>query len=191
MGESAEVTTFGGDDGTSSLLDGARRPKDDPAFDAVGNIDAAQVAVGAARRALLDAKAGRRVGGRDARHLAETTELLERIQRDLITAGGILAYGNAVPDSLRLDDSRLPELTEAVERWRERVHIGREFVIAGGSWAGVELDRARTVVRQAERSVVAVVRGRGIEATVQVSRYLNRLSDVLFILARWSDNALQ
>lgn len=191
MGESAEVTTFGGDDGTSSLLDGARRPKDDPAFDAVGNVDAAQVAVGAARRAASDARTAGSVSGRDRRHLDEMIALLERIQHDLITAGGILAYGAAVPENLRLDDARLPELTAAVETWRERVHIGRAFVITGESWAGVEFDRARTVVRQAERSVVAVVRGRGIEATVQVSRYLNRLSDLLFIFARWSDNTLR
>lgn len=169
------VTTGGGDDGTSSLLDGARRPKYDLAFAALGAIDEAQVALGGARHAA-------RLGDYE-----ELVKLLDGLQHDMLTAGGIVAYGATAEPTVRLDEPKLMKLTAEVERWRQRVRLEPRFVIAGDTELGLELDRARTTVRRAEREVVALVHERGGSAQIELSKYLNRLSDLMFIMARWAD----
>lgn len=141
--------------------------------------------------------------GRRTSHIPSRTEVIVQLQRlaedlatiqkDLLIAGGILSssLGDAVPETMaRIDERRLKDLARIFDRWREEVHIEPRFFIAGDSRLGSELDRARTVVRRAERRVVTLVRERGNKEQIPVSRYLNHLSDLCFVVARWADFAL-
>jgi len=174
------VRTGGGDDGRSSLIDGDRRFKDDIAFDALGTIDEAQVSLGVCRSLVA--------GTREEAVQLRTD--LEWVQRRLLVAGGVMAAG-AGAEIL----SQIPTITEediaALEhifaRWRKRVRIEPRFFVGGDSRLGAEFDRARTVVRRAERAVVRVVHERGGREQALVSRFLNMLSDWGFVLARWAD----
>ncbi len=118
---------------------------------------------------------------------------LSVIQKDLLIAGGILSSspGDALPDTMaRIDDARIRDLGRIFDRWRGEVHIEPRFFIAGESRLGAELDRARTVVRRAERRVATLIRERGNREQIPVSRYLNQLSDLCFVVARWADSVL-
>jgi cob(I)alamin adenosyltransferase len=177
------VRTGGGDDGRSSLIDGDRRFKDDIAFDALGTIDEAQVFLGVCRSLVPD----------DLTDSGQLRSDLEWVQRRLLVAGGVMAAG-AGAEIL----SQIPTITEEdialLEKifngWRQRVRIEPRFFVGGDSRLGAEFDRARTVVRRAERAVVRVVHERGGREHALVSRFLNMLSDWGFVLARWADAQL-
>jgi cob(I)alamin adenosyltransferase len=183
------VTTRGGDDGRSSLIDGSRRFKDDIIFDALGYVDEAQVALGCCRAQLL------RYGqlNRDTAQLDTLVQQLETVQYLMLTAGGVMACPvNAPPGASQpvLKEADVLRLEERITWWRDRTELEPRFFVAGDTLCGAELDRARTVVRRAERAVVAVVRRQGLEEQKTVARFLNRLSDWMFILARWADREL-
>lgn len=183
------VTTRGGDDGQSGLIDGSRRYKDDAIFDALGFVDEAQVALGCCRAAVrrhLDLYEA-------APHARRLSEQLEATQYLLLTAGGVMACPmntRPLPGQPVITDEDISRLEERVNSWKKFVELEPRFFVAGDSPCGAEFDRARTVVRRAERAVVAVVRRQGQDEQKQVSRFLNRLSDWMFILARWADKAL-
>ncbi|HET7269655.1 MAG TPA: cob(I)yrinic acid a,c-diamide adenosyltransferase [Rubrobacter sp.] len=160
------VSTGRGDDGTTTLLGAGRLGKDDARIIVLGDVDEASSFLGLAR-----AEADDEVGGL----LIELQRLLYRIMGDV-----------AMPredNSVGEDDLKL--LDDALEEWRGRTEIPKEFVIPGESRPGALLDVARTVVRRAERSLVAA--GYAGEHPYAV-RVVNRLSDLLFVLARNADD---
>jgi cob(I)alamin adenosyltransferase len=159
------VSTGGGDDGTTTLLGSGRMGKNDPRIVMLGDVDEASSFLGLAR-----AEADEDIGGL----LIELQRLLYRVMGDV----AMPKEDNVVGD----DDLRF--LDDALEEWRERTQIPKEFVIPGESRPGALLDVARSVTRRAERSLVAA--GYADEHP-HALRVVNRLSDLLFVLARNAD----
>jgi cob(I)alamin adenosyltransferase len=167
------IYTKTGDDGTTGLLYGGRVPKDDLVTDAYGTTDEAVAAIGLAR-AMVDDRAMR-------------GELLT-LQRELFVVGADLAANPAERAKL---DPGVSLVTEAMtERLEDRIDdlvaerpLPDTFVVPGANPGSAALDVARGIVRRAERRVVGLERAdRGVNP--EVRRYLNRLSDLLFVLAR-------
>ncbi|MDP9021896.1 MAG: cob(I)yrinic acid a,c-diamide adenosyltransferase [Actinomycetota bacterium] len=171
-----KVYTKRGDRGETDLFRGGRVPKDDPRTEAYGTTDEVVSALGVARAEL--AAAGH-VGVHDA--------VLD-VQRALFAVGAQLAtdpdrwHGLQVGVS-RVDDTMVDELERRIDAVVADHPLPREFVVPGGNRAAAALDLARTVCRRAERVVVRMLRD-GLLPDEAVLRYLNRLSDYLFVLAR-------
>ena len=160
-----------GDDGTSGLYYGGREPKASPRFDAIGSVDEAQAAIGVARAEL--------------RERPELDAILVGVERDLWVLMAELATDDANRDKLVADASLVTPamvqgLEAAIEGAAARFELPAEFVVPGQDRASALLDLARTVVRRAERASVAVA----TEGS-SVIPYLNRLSSLLWTLARW------
>ena len=162
----SKVYTRTGDSGETSLVGGARVSKASPRVEAYGDVDELNSLIGVAR-ALGDDK--------------EIDEALALIQNDLFTVGGDLASPQeiAVP---RVAESFVTTLEELSDRFLKELEPLTEFILPGGCEAGATLHLARTVARRAERRVVALAEIEEINSETVV--YLNRLSDLLFILAR-------
>jgi cob(I)alamin adenosyltransferase len=166
------IYTKTGDDGTTGLLYGGRVPKDDAATEAYGTTDEAVAALGLARAASGPA-------------LAE--ELLA-LQRELFVVGADLATNPAGRVKLEPGVSLVTaDMTERLERRIDELVAERAlpqaFIVPGANTGSAALDLARSVIRRAERHVVAMER-EGREVNTEVRRYLNRLSDLVFVLAR-------
>jgi cob(I)alamin adenosyltransferase len=159
------VSTGRGDDGTTTLLGAGRMGKDDLRIAALGDVDEVSSFLGLARAEDED-----EVG----RLLVELQRLLYRLMGDV----AMPKEDNVVGE----DDLKF--LDNALEEWRSRTEIPKEFVIPGESRLGALLDVARSVVRRAERSLVAS--GYAVEHPYAV-RVVNRLSDLIFVLARNAD----
>ena len=172
-----KIYTKGGDGGETTLLGGARVPKDDVRVAAYGTVDELNAAVGMAL--ALDP---------DAAALGDSGPALGAVQEDLFTIGARLAAAN--PDRL-LRKGTIPALSpdriDALEAWIDALDAElpalEAFVLPGGSPLAAQLHVARTVCRRAERGVTALLDEQPDLADV-VSPYLNRLSDLLFTLAR-------
>jgi cob(I)alamin adenosyltransferase len=166
MGESnPPISTGRGDDGTTSLLGSGRMSKNDPRIVALGDIDEASSFLGLARAEAEDDLAGL---------LLQLQRLLYRVMGDVAMQGEENAVGE---EDLRTVEGALGE-------WRGKTEIPRAFVVPGESRLGAILDVARSVVRRAERSLVAA----GYESEHPYAlRVTNRLSDLLFVLARGAD----
>ncbi len=158
------VSTRGGDGGQTSLADGSRVGKDDARIEAMGTVDEANAVLGRLRALLGDAP--------DARAVA-------RWQNDLFDLGAGLCRPGAVT---RLPDAALERLEGWIAETGPRLAPLTSFVLPGGSAGSAEAHLARTMVRRAERRVVALGPGEGVDAGA--CRYLNRLSDALFMLGR-------
>jgi len=164
-----KIYTRTGDDGTSGLVDGSRRPKSDLRFEAFGDVDEANCAIGIARLHVTPA----------------IDAVLLRIQNDLFDLGADLAtpYGEEeLPYALRIVDTQVAWLEEQIDAFNEAIPPIKSFVLPGGSKAASYLHLARTITRRAERVAYAVAQSEKI--TDAALRYLNRLSDLLFVLAR-------
>jgi cob(I)alamin adenosyltransferase len=168
------IYTKTGDDGTTGLLYGGRVSKADAATEAYGTVDETVAALGVARALCQD--------------LALSYELLG-IQRDLFVVGADLAANPEQRNRLELGVSLVAD--EMVERLEERIDdlvaehpLPNAFVVPGATPSSAALDVARSVARRAERRVVELRDG-GTEVNLAVLRYLNRLSDLLFVMARW------
>ncbi len=159
------VSTGRGDDGTTTLLGSGRMGKADPRIIVLGDVDEASSFLGLAR----------------AEAEGEIKELLLDSQRLLYRVMGDVAMPKE-ENSVGGDD--LAFVDRALSRWRERTEIPKEFVVPGETRLGALLDVARTVVRRAERSLVAAGYAGGHPDALRV---VNRLSDLLFILARNAD----
>jgi len=167
------IYTRKGDKGETSLLGGARVPKDDPRVAAYGDVDETNACIGLAR---LTAPRG------------FADELLGEIQRDLFTIGGALA----APETGKLKDSQKPKvvipeariaaLESAIDDADKSLPALKAFVLPGGTAKAAVLHHARTVCRRAERAIVALSHTGEVPAEILV--YMNRLSDLLFTLAR-------
>jgi cob(I)alamin adenosyltransferase len=158
-----------GDAGDTSLFDGSRLSKADPRVDAYGEVDELNAWLGVARAAGLD---------------ADLDEALVTIQRDLFAFGARLADPArkiaARVTKASLDDDDVARLERLIDRLETELPPLRRFILAGGAPAGAALHVARTVCRRAERRIVA------LDPPVEglLVRYINRLSDLLFVIAR-------
>jgi cob(I)alamin adenosyltransferase len=172
------IYTRKGDDGTTSLWYGGRVAKTDARTEAYGAIDEAGAALGVARSLC----------GSDDGELA--ADIL-RVQRELFVAGAELATAPEAEARLqegisRIDDDMVAALEPVIDRYMDRVDLPPKFVISGGTTLSAQLDVARTVIRRAERRVVALMQD-GELASEAVMRYLNRASDLVFAMARFAD----
>ena len=179
--EKSAVATGRGDDGTTGLLFGGRIRKDDPRTEAYGAVDEAVASLGLARVELA------------AACLADLAESILRWQRELFVVGADLATNPEATDRQVDDVSRVTEaMLEGVEaelgRWEASVEMPREFVVPGETRASAALEVARAVLRRAERRVIALERVVELESGWTVP-YLNRLADLLWVLARAAEQA--
>jgi cob(I)alamin adenosyltransferase len=184
------VATTRGDDGTTGLLfGGARIQKDDPRTEAYGTVDEAVAALGLAR-ANLGVK--RRIGTLGP-SLGGLSELILRIQRELFVVGAELA---TTPDAWgRLEDGRTrisAAMVADVERLlvdaEAAITMPTEFVVPGETVTSAALELARTILRRAERRAVTL-RREGMVPGEHLVPYLNRLADLLWVLARAAEQA--
>jgi cob(I)alamin adenosyltransferase len=169
------IYTKTGDDGTTGLLYGGRVPKDDPATDAYGTTDEAVAVLGLARSLCDDP--------------VLAADLLA-LQRELFVVGADLATNPSSRKKLTPEVSLVTE--KMVKRLEARIDalvaerpLPEVFIVPGANPASAALDVARSVIRRAERQVVALKRDPLREVNPEVRRYLNRLSDLVFVLARW------
>jgi cob(I)alamin adenosyltransferase len=172
----SRIYTRTGDDGSTALGDGSRAAKTDPRLAAYADVDEANCAIGAAVT----------MGGLPD----EVTSLLIRLQNELFDVGADLcnpiapADGQPARPQLRIGDDYVTRLEQACDAYNEGLPVLRSFVLPGGSPGATALHTARTVVRRAERSAWAAVEAHGDSVSPLPAKYLNRLSDLLFILAR-------
>jgi cob(I)alamin adenosyltransferase len=167
-----KIYTRTGDSGDTGLFGGGRVPKDDPRVEAYGDVDELNAVLGMAR---------------SAEPMPRIDEVLVTIQRDLFSIGALLA----TPDTdkmqnhltkARIGDDRISELEHAIDAGDQELEPLKAFILPGGTQKAAALHVARTVCRRAERRVISLQRDVEIPQIVVV--YLNRLSDLLFTLAR-------
>jgi cob(I)alamin adenosyltransferase len=172
---SARVTTRTGDGGETSLFGKGRVRKTDPRIAALGDLDEAQSAIGVARAMAPKSALGR--------------QLLE-LQQGLYVAMSEVATprDDLARLTTRLDGAALAKVDSALEWLKARTPVEGRFVIPGESPIAAALDYARTVARRAERSVVACVDAGTVSGEVLLP-WLNRVSDLLFVLARSAEGA--
>jgi cob(I)alamin adenosyltransferase len=177
------IYTRTGDKGETGLGDGSRRPKCDPRIAAVGDVDEANCAIGIARLATRSAA--------DA-VLAAIEPTLARIQNDLFDLGADLCLPpgtNEAPGAaLRIAPSQVEALERAIDALNAELKPLRSFILPGGSAASSALHHARAVCRRAERSVVALAASEGGQIGEAALAYVNRLSDYLFVAARYAND---
>lgn len=168
-----KIYTRKGDEGETSLFGGARVPKNDIRVEAYGTVDELNSVLGLAVSALPDS-------------MDEWRARLQAIQADCFTLGAILAtpdIGEAKPKHIPdLPHARVTRLEEWIDKLDEEVESLQAFVLPGGSGSAASLHQARSVCRRAERRVVALTQLQQLDGIVL--RYLNRLSDFLFAVAR-------
>jgi len=167
------IYTKTGDDGTTGLFLGGRVSKADELVDAYGDVDEAVALLGVARSGAVD---------------PQVADLLLRLQRDLFVVGADLAANPQRRDRLTARISlvtaeMIAGLEEVIDRLVAERPLRPVFVVPGTTATGAAIDHARTVARRAERHVVRA-QGLGHLVSLDALRYLNRLSDLLFVLAR-------
>jgi cob(I)alamin adenosyltransferase len=169
-----KIYTKSGDAGETGLFDGTRVPKSDPRVATYGDVDELNAWLGLARASLAD---------------QELSSILERIQRDLFAIGARLADpGHRIAERVSKAAVSAGDVTR-LEQWIDTLDAQlpplRRFILAGGSTAGATLHVARTVCRRAERAMVALAAATGADAfEPELLTYVNRLSDLLFVMAR-------
>jgi cob(I)alamin adenosyltransferase len=171
------IYTRMGDDGTTVLGTGERRAKNDLRIEAYGTIDEANSAIGLARVATASDAVCARV---DA--------MLLSIQNDLFDLGADLCVPHSANDTtqpLRIVQSQVDRLEHKIDELNAELEPLRSFVLPGGTPAAAALHLARTVTRRAERLLVALAEAPGEEVGGPALRYINRLSDFLFVAARY------
>src|SRR5512145_2024640 len=166
----SRVYTKSGDSGETSLVDGSRVSKADPRVIAYGDVDELNSLLGIARVGLADPQLG---------------EALGKIQNELFIVGADLASPLEIQVP-RVEADRVAEMEQLIDLLLEELEPLREFILPGGTQLGATLHLARAVSRRAERSVVALAAHSAIN--VQALIYLNRLSDLLFVMARVANN---
>lgn len=171
-----KIYTKTGDDGTTALGSGDRRPKYDLRIEAYGTVDETNAHVGAARLHTV-------------RTLAEVDAMLVRIQNDLFDLGADLATPPTDTDlgyePLRIHHSQVARLEDDIDRLNAELTPLRSFVLPGGSPAAAALHLCRTVSRRAERLMVALAASDGETVGDDALKFINRLSDFFFVASRW------
>jgi cob(I)alamin adenosyltransferase len=167
-----KIYTKTGDDGRTALFGGGRVSKDDLRVDAYGDVDELNAFIGAARSAEM---------------MPRIDEVLAPVQRDLFAIGALLATPHPEEhkkqlEKARISDKRIAQLEQAIDDCESELEPLKAFIMPGGTPKAASLHVARTVCRRAERAVVRL--GKSEEIPTIVIVYLNRLSDLLFMLAR-------
>ncbi|HKG95017.1 MAG TPA: cob(I)yrinic acid a,c-diamide adenosyltransferase [Gemmatimonadaceae bacterium] len=169
-----KIYTRTGDSGETGLFGGGRVEKDHPRVEAYGDVDELNAAIGMARAVEM---------------MPRIDEVLVPVQRDLFSIGALLATPD--PEKMRqqlakarIDDARIAELERAIDDGERELEPLRSFILPGGTPKAAALHVARTVCRRAERRVVRLQHDEAIELPALAIIYLNRLSDLLFVLAR-------
>lgn len=171
-----KIYTRTGDAGETGLFGGARVGKDDARVEAYGTVDELNSCLGVARALGVS---------------AQTDQSLLQIQSDLFTLGAELACVPGKEDKLRmtlLGESDITRLEGWIDRSEAPLEPLENFVLPGGSPSAAELHRARTVCRRAERRTLTARRSSPVRPVVVI--YLNRLSDLLFVLARYENHVV-
>jgi len=175
-----KIYTRTGDDGTTGLGTGSRTPKDSVRVEAYGDVDEANAAMGVAVTACAGAveeSAEVRIGA-----------VLRAAQHDLFDLGADLCIpveaGEKEGAKLRIQASQTARLEGTIDEFNEHLAALNSFVLPGGSPLAAALHVARTVTRRAERRAVTLLRAEPGATNPETVRYLNRLSDLLFVLAR-------
>jgi cob(I)alamin adenosyltransferase len=168
----AKVTTRGGDGGYTGLLGPGRVAKYDARIEALGLVDEATSAIGLARASVSEERV--------RALLLQQQQTLYRLMAELASTPET-AQRLALPGISELD---VEIVEQSSEELKAEVEIGNRFIIPGESVPGAALDLARTIVRRAERQVARMVHD-GAVANAEDLRYLNRLSDLLFVVARF------
>ncbi|HWA41689.1 MAG TPA: cob(I)yrinic acid a,c-diamide adenosyltransferase [Hypericibacter adhaerens] len=168
------IYTKGGDKGETSLGSGARVAKHDRRVEAYGTVDEANATIGLAR---LHTR-------------GKADQMLARIQNDLFDLGADLCMpetkagkGKSSAGALRIDEAQTLRLEREIDLMNAHLAPLNSFILPGGSAAAAHLHLARTVVRRAERLITALAQQEPVNP--EAVRYINRLSDHLFVLARW------
>ena len=183
-----KIYTKTGDTGETSLFDNSRVSKADPRVDAYGEVDEVNACLGAALAAM---RAGppdhlrQGSGGQEGGHYSDVADVLQTIQKDLFAVGARLADPSSLiaerVTKAAITAQQIEQLESTIDRLEEELPPLRRFILPGGSSAGALLHLARTVCRRAERRVIGLGPD-AVEAGVII--YLNRLSDLLFVMAR-------
>jgi len=173
------VYTRQGDSGETGLVGGQRVPKDGLRIEAYGTVDELNSFLGAARATVNQLAA-------EEPRLAILGAILLRVQHELFNLGSILATlpEDVHPRQPRVTNAEIARLEKEMDVMNEEVPPLRSFVLPGGNRLEAELHIGRTVCRRAERIVVALSRIAGVPP--EAIRYLNRLSDALFVWSRWA-----
>jgi cob(I)alamin adenosyltransferase len=169
---STRIYTKTGDAGDTGLFGGGRVPKDHPRVSAYGDVDELNAVIGVARSVAT---------------MPRIDEVLAPVQRDLFALGSMLATPDlekmhAQLEKARIGDARIAQLEQAIDDGEAELEPLKAFIMPGGTPKAAALHVARTVCRRAERAVIHLQRQDEIPPIVIV--YLNRLSDLLFVLAR-------
>lgn len=159
----SKIYTRTGDDGSTGLGDGSRVAKDSARVSAYGTVDEANSAIGLLLACPMDA------GIRD---------LLVSVQHQLFDLGGELC----IPGHAAIEDADVERLEQRLDHYNADLPALKDFILPGGGEAAARCHLARTIVRRAERETVTLARHDAVRP--QAIRYLNRLSDLLFVLAR-------
>lgn len=161
-----KIYTRGGDAGMTSLATGERRPKHDLRIAANGAVDEASSAIGVARLHTTGA----------------LDEMLARVQNDLFDLGADLSTPEGLEGALRVVDAQVERLEREIDGLNARLKPLESFILPGGSPAGAHLHLARALVRRAERQATELAAAEPV--TPAAVKFLNRLSDLLFQMAR-------
>ena len=169
-----KIYTRTGDDGTTALVSGERRSKADLRVEAYGAIDETNAAIGVARAEVAESEPG-------------LVRMLARIQNDLFDLGADLATPAHAPraeGALRIVESQVDRLEREIDEMNAELQPLKSFILPGGSPAAAALHMARTIARRAERIMVALASTPGEAVDAPAMRYINRLSDLLFVASR-------
>lgn len=173
-----KIYTKTGDDGTTGLVSGPRRTKDDLRVEAYGTIDEANSAIGLARLHTSG--------------LPELDAMLMSIQNDLFDLGADLATPDTgeppAYEPLRIVETQVDRVEREIDQLNAGLEPLRSFILPGGSPAAAHLHLARTTARRAERLMVALARTDGEIVSEAAMKYVNRLSDFLFVAARQAND---
>ncbi|MGO4486139.1 cob(I)yrinic acid a,c-diamide adenosyltransferase [Rhizobium sp. 2TAF27] len=176
-----KIYTKTGDDGTTGLVSGPRRTKDDLRVEAYGTIDEANSAIGLARLHTTG--------------LPELDAMLMLIQNDLFDLGADLATPDTgeqpAYEPLRIVETQVDRMERDIDQLNAGLEPLKSFILPGGSPAAAHLHLARTIARRAERLMVALGRADGEIVSEAAMKYVNRLSDFLFVAARYANDGGQ
>lgn len=165
-----KIYTKTGDAGTTGLFGGPRVSKDDHRICAYGTIDELNAVLGVVRSSPLD---------------SEMDSILQNVQEGLFSIGAELATPFPEQHDLKWKgDSAVEEMEQMIDRWDALLPPLRQFILPGGSQAAANLHLARTICRRAEREVVGLSHDPHVSDLSRIIVYLNRLSDLLFVMAR-------
>ena len=177
------IYTKRGDAGETSLAGGQRVPKDAARIEAYGTVDELSAFMGLAC-VTCEENVARSL------HLARLVSILRRVQHELFNLGSILSTlpGDVHPKQARITEADVEQLEREMDEMNAEMEPLRSFVLPGGTRLNAELHAARTVCRRAERLLVSAAREE--EFPPEAIRYLNRLSDALFVMSRWVNHML-